>query len=214
MSSPSNQTLNLDLNFEQETPPEDLEQKIEIVPAKAQEIRVTDDKSLLNEVKDTFDPVIKKAHEAHKEALAQKKRHEAPLLKAESYIKNQISGYYAEIERKRREAEERERRRREEEERKRREAERILDEQKSSEIEQPDPEPEPEKEIIPPKPKMEGVSIKTTWKWKVLDEMQVPREFLTINEKKLNQYVREHKEKAKIPGIHIYPDRTVAARGD
>lgn len=47
-------------------------------------------KTLKSEIKGTFRPIIEKAHEAHKEALAQEKKYLEPLNKAESILKEKI----------------------------------------------------------------------------------------------------------------------------
>jgi hypothetical protein len=50
-------------------------------------------KSLQNEIAAAFDPIISKAHEAHKEALAQKAKANQPLLEAEKIVKDHITHY-------------------------------------------------------------------------------------------------------------------------
>jgi hypothetical protein len=72
-------------------------------------------KALKKEMDDTFDGIIAKAHAAHKEAVAQKKRHYEPLEAAERQIKQKMGVYL----------DEQDRLRREEEARQRQEAERI-----------------------------------------------------------------------------------------
>ncbi len=67
-------------------------------------------KRLRKEIDGSFNPIIKKALEAHKEALSQKKRVDAPLVRAEGIIKPKIAQYTADQERKRREEEARIRR--------------------------------------------------------------------------------------------------------
>ncbi len=63
-------------------------------------------KGLRKKIADTFDPIISKAHAAHKEALNQKALIEAPLVTAEKYLNGQVTTYHQEIEKKRREEEE------------------------------------------------------------------------------------------------------------
>ena len=58
-------------------------------------------KSLRDEIDATFDPIVSAAHAAHKEALRQKARHDAPLAEAERIIKGSLSSYRSEQERKR-----------------------------------------------------------------------------------------------------------------
>ena len=69
------------------------------VPDKARAIEITDDttykgaaeflltiKDLRKQIDEAFNPIIDAAHNAHKEALAQKKRADAPLVEAEYII--------------------------------------------------------------------------------------------------------------------------------
>lgn len=58
-------------------------------------------KALKKEMDDTFDGIIAKAHAAHKEAVAQKKRHYEPLEAAERLIKQKMGLYLDEQERHR-----------------------------------------------------------------------------------------------------------------
>ena len=56
-------------------------------------------KALRKKIGDTFDPIIKKANEAHREAINQKKIIEAPLLVAEQYLNTQVTAYKREKDR-------------------------------------------------------------------------------------------------------------------
>lgn len=80
-------------------------------------------KGLRAEIDETFNPIISKAHEAHREALAQKRKVEAPLAEAEAILKPRISGYLEEQERLRREEE----LRRQKEEQDKAEAQQVAD---------------------------------------------------------------------------------------
>lgn len=60
-------------------------------------------KSLRKEVDDAFDDIIKKAHDAHKAAVAKKREHEVPLTQAEALIKGGMIAYQSELQRKARE---------------------------------------------------------------------------------------------------------------
>jgi hypothetical protein len=55
-------------------------------------------KAFQKEINDTFDPIINKTRQAHKEALAQKKRHMDPLVEAEDRIKLLIGNYLTFVE--------------------------------------------------------------------------------------------------------------------
>lgn len=64
-------------------------------------------KDMMKEVDDTFDGIIKKAHEAHKEAIAKKAKYYQPLDLASRQVKKLMSDYDLEQERIRRAEEER-----------------------------------------------------------------------------------------------------------
>src|ERR1035437_6949283 len=60
---------------------------------------------LKKQIDATFDPIIKAAFAAHKIAVGEKKKHEAPLLEAETFLRRKMVGYDQEQERLRREEE-------------------------------------------------------------------------------------------------------------
>jgi hypothetical protein len=60
-------------------------------------------------------------------------------------------------------------------------------------------------------PTVAGVSMREVWKFEVLDEMQVPREFLSVDEKKIRAVVSALKGGAVIAGVRVYPEKTLAA---
>ncbi len=150
-------------------------------------------KLIMREIANTFNPIIKKAHEVHKEAVKQKKEHEAPLVEAERTIKLHIGAYLEEQARIRREAEEKARR--EEEERQKKE-DKILAEAKVLEDSGKEKEaqslqaeiPLPARVDIPPELEAEGLTIKH-----ILDT------------ERINNLVTLSGGKQMIPGIEIYP---------
>jgi len=210
------------------------------LPAQAKAARVTDNKSLERAgeilvavkglrklINETFDPIIKKAHESHREAIEQKKRAELPLVEAEGVLKPQIGRYVAEQERIKREAEEKARR----EEQARIEAERKAEEERlaaalkaeeagdSARAEEILNEAPPEFKPLPPAPvgfvvpKISGMSTSTIWKFDVVDQAKIPSEFMVPNFTKIGQVVRATKGTLQIPGIRIYSEKSVSARG-
>jgi hypothetical protein len=62
-------------------------------------------RDMMKEVADTFDPIIKKQHEAHRLALEQKAKYYAPLEEAQKNIKRLMSDYDARQEQLRKEEE-------------------------------------------------------------------------------------------------------------
>jgi hypothetical protein len=118
------------------------------IPEQARSLQITDGESyekaggfwkeirtMRKKVADTFDPLVRQAHELHRDTLAKKNEIDKPLEEAERRVKSLMSTYDAEQERLRREEEERLRKQAEEEaERKRQEELAILEaEQKAEE---------------------------------------------------------------------------------
>jgi cell wall assembly regulator SMI1 len=62
-------------------------------------------KALSKKLDETFDPHIKRAFEAHRGLVAEKKTHQSPLQTAEALIKRAMLGYQQDEERKRLELE-------------------------------------------------------------------------------------------------------------
>lgn len=60
-------------------------------------------------------------------------------------------------------------------------------------------------------PKVAGVKTYRVTKWRIIDLDKVPREYLILDEKKVNQTVREMKTLASIPGIEVYEEEEVRA---
>lgn len=64
-------------------------------------------------------------------------------------------------------------------------------------------------------PRMEtpaGISYREVWKFEVLDPNAVPREYLTIDEKKIGGVVRALKGETRIPGIRAWMEKSIAGR--
>jgi hypothetical protein len=66
-------------------------------------------------------------------------------------------------------------------------------------------------------PKVAGVSTRKVLKWRVLDAMQVPRDYLSIDPDKVEAAVKVSAGTAtpipEIPGIEFYEETLIAARG-
>jgi len=201
-------------------------------PAKADQIRVYDQvslltantflrgvKGLLGKIAEAFDPIIKRAHEAHRQAIEEKKRHEEPLLRAETIVKQAIGRYLVEQDRIRREAEEKARREAAEAEKKRLEAMQAAIEAenagKAAEAEKIFEEAlavEAVKTIAQPAVKAEGTHLRKEAKWRVVDLAAVPREYLALDRAKVEAVFRIQREKLAIPGIEVYEETTVVSR--
>lgn len=205
----------------------EIEKKALSLPDQAKQLVITDNpsyeraaaflldiKALQKEINATFDPITKKAHEAWKESLNQKKKVEEPLNQAEAIIKPQIAAYIDEQERKRREEEARlqaEANRRDEEARI---AEATAlekagnDEAAAAVLSAPSFTPP----VTAPKlvPKIQGISAKQIWKWRITNASAIPREYLCVDEVKIGKIVMALKGAANIPGIQVYAETNIA----
>jgi transcriptional regulator of heat shock response len=178
-------------------------------------------KELRDKVAKTFDPIIKKAHEAHKEAVAKKKEVDAPLEGAQKTVKGIMEIYDREQERIR-QAEQRrleEIARREEEERRLAEAiaaeeamkaQGMTKEEAAKEATAIIEEPVSVAPVVVAKavPKMQGGPVyRTIWKYRIKDVNKIPRDYMIPDEVKIGQLVRALKKQTNIPGIEVYEER-------
>jgi hypothetical protein len=157
-----------------------------------------------------FDPIIAKAFAAHKEAKAQKDRAELPLIQAEEFLKPQIKSYLAEQERIRieKENELRLQAQKAEEERRIVEAAQLEAEGHKEEaeavLEKPAPIVMPTVEKTTPKADMR--LYRKVWKFRVISEAEIPREYLKVDDVKIGGVVRAMKGKTSIKGIQVYEE--------
>ncbi len=173
----------------------------------------------LKNINSVFDPIISKAHAAHKEALAKKKEFAGPVETAKRKISGLIGEYDRKKEAERREAERKARAeaRRIEEERRIKEAEALekVGQAEAAEavIEKPLPVPAP----APPPPvrRPSGISVRKAWAFRVLDPSKIKPEYMIPDEKKIGQVVRAMGAQAAAmigEGVEIYEKEIVSAR--
>lgn len=216
--------------------PARLERQVEDVSVTAQAVTVTDQMSLgaandlllsivglQKAIKAAWDPVIAKAHEAHKSAVTAKRKFTEPLDRAEAVIRGAIAGYLEAEKKKREEAAaaayraEQDRIRLEadtmraaqaaEVQGKPDEASRILNDAAVREAALADTKP-----AIPAKPEVQGISTRQTWTFKITDPAAIPREYLVPDMVKIGQVVRAMKDNARIPGVQVYAVTGITAR--
>lgn len=60
-------------------------------------------------------------------------------------------------------------------------------------------------------PKVAGVAMRDAWKWALENIDLVPREYLMLDESKVNRYVTAMKADAKIAGVRVYSEKQIAA---
>jgi len=166
-------------------------------------------KALKKEVCETFDPIIKKQHEAHKESIAQKKKYLQPLDEVEKLIKNQIVEFHKEEEKKRIEEQKRLEEKAQEEQ-----IQKAIDAEQSGAVKES--EQILDQPTIPPPPtplvKSKGISQVKKWSFEIQDESKIPRKFLTPDVKKIRQYVTAMGADAEIEGVRIFESTSVSVR--
>ena len=181
-------------------------------------------KDLRKQISDTFKPIIDKANQAHKEAIAQQRKVESPLIEAEGIIKNRIGAFLAEEERKRRAEEDRLRKIAEQEAEERRLAEAIAAE---AEGDTEGAEAILDDEIFVPPPIVPktvttggGISMREVWQCRVENLMQlvqavaegkVPLSAVQANTVFLGQQARSLKSEMKYPGVTVFSQNNIAA---
>ena len=199
----------------------DIEQRALALPEQARQFVVFDDttyqqagefllriKTVRKELDATFDPVIAKAFATHKEAIAQKQRHEEPLELAEFVIKGRMVEYHAQQERIKANEQ--------------RHAQDAATLQEALDAEARGDPLAAEQALNgqgvvavparPPTPAVEGVSFREMWSYEITDEGQLPREYLCVDHPKLRRVVQALKAETKIPGVRAIKQQTVAAR--
>jgi len=173
----------------------------------------------MRRVDEVFDPIIKKANAAHKEAIAKKREIVAPLLKGDRRLRDLVGDYRSEQER-RRKAEEQERRRKAQAEEEERRLTEAADLEASGQTEEAEAVLERPMEVAvplpPPPPKMDGVAVRMAWTFQIVDAKKIERDFLMPDEVKIGRLVRAIGLRARAmvgEGIEVYEKSVVVVRG-
>ena len=177
-------------------------------------------KSMMKAVDESFDPIITKAHQAHKEAVAQKKKHYEPLDAAAKYVKKIIGDYDTKLENERKAEERRlaDIARKEAEEKAIQEAIESERQAKLNGATQEEAAAVAERVIeqpvyVPPvvvpkaKEKISGMVFRETTKFRIKDESLIPRQFLIPDMVKIGGVVRSLGIQANIPGVEIWMEK-------
>ena len=166
---------------------------------------------LEKDIHERTDPVVKAAHEAHKEAKALQNGLLQPVSEAKKSVKQKMLTYESEQEKIRRDEEARlqEIARQEAEENTLRAAEAAEAAGDSEVAEAIISEPVMAAPVVLPKstPKVDGFVSRTVWKFRIVNEALVPNEYKMIDEKKLGGVVRSMKNGINIPGVEIYSEK-------
>lgn len=180
--------------------------------------------ALKKKVADTFDPHIKRAFDAHRSLVAEKKEHEAPLLEAEQALKKSMLAFQLAEEAKRREAEAKA----QEEARK---AQEKLEAKAAKAAEKGKVEKAAALQataasivapIIPSTtPKLAGVSVRVTWRAEVTNLMElvkavaagtVPINALQADTTFLNTQAKAMKDTLPYPGVKAVQETGLSSR--
>lgn len=172
-------------------------------------------KAMIKEITNTFAPMKKKTHEAHKAVVAQEKTYLDPLYSAERIAKNQVAVYYRKKEKERQEAERKAEEARQRELQKKveleAEAQRFENHGHVEEAEEiRKTEVETEQVEVPDAVELEGGHVSRIIDYEILDESKIPDRFKSFDPKKFRPYLKEIKDKIKgdecldIPGIRIF----------
>lgn len=203
-----------------------LEERALSVPEQARELKVIDSdtwvrasnilgviKDLRKEIDDTLDPVVRKAHEAHKAAVAAKKKVEAPLVEAETYLRGDMSRYKREVDAANAAA------RRQAEIERQREVESL--EQRGDLSAADAVRMAPVVVDAEEPPVGSGVDTRSIWRAEVTDKMaliravaegRVPEAVLAIDTKVLGSLARSLKGALNYPGVRVVEDVGIAVR--
>lgn len=181
-------------------------------------------KALRTEVDATFTPICEKAHATWKEALAQRKKHDEPLVESEAILKHAMLKY-TEAEERRQQAE----RAALEEQARAAEEQVRLDEaaalEAAGETAMADavlsmPSIAPPVTLAPVAPRVAGIARRTVWKAQVTDLRAlvaavaagtVPLAALQANDAVLQGQARSLKGELRWPGVRVFPESSIAA---
>lgn len=180
------------------------------------------------DVTNWFEPIAALADRFHKAITGRRGQVLNPLLAFETKAKANVDRFQREQERLRRQEEQRLAEEARQEEQRRLEAEAALlehrgeDELASQVLEQAIATQAPVIVLPSRTPEVRGVSFRENWKWRPLGGdtsiararavQLVPREFLCLDEKKLNQFARAHGASAKVPGLEFWDAGSVTVR--
>ncbi len=180
-------------------------------------------KDLRKKIADTFDPHVSRAFEAHRALVKEKRDAEAPLTQAEQILKQAIGAYDREQERLRQE----EQRRIDEAAKKQAEDEAIeraaalelegnefgdaaMVEEARAIIDAPI-QPAPLAPAVKMTPKVQGVTLRKTFAFRIVNPALVPAQYRVIDESKIRGVVRSLGLNASIPGVQVFEETSVAA---
>lgn len=187
-------------------------------------------KYIVDQIKTYWAPKKDQAYQLHKTLVASEKEMLDPLVKADKDIDTRMSDYRREVERQRQEAEAARRKAEEEARRKAEDARRLAEEAAlKDELEDEDVEilrmaqqEADEASFVAPVivhdvAKVDGISVRKTWKARVIAEYKVPVAVAgitirPIDTSALNKLAALSGGKAECPGVEFYQEETTQVR--
>jgi dsDNA-specific endonuclease/ATPase MutS2 len=188
------------------------------LPDEAKHITITDDESLreangfyqacktiVENIHRHMDPVRDANYKSWKESIKLIQKLEELPLQAMKTVKPKMIAYkekvQEEIRKKEKEAQDKI-----DAEKKKAEAllEKAAEQEKAEAMEEKVQESTMKMKEIPEAPKTKGVTMRKIPKWRVIEETQIPSEYMIVDAVKIGAVVRAAKGDIKIPGIEVY----------
>lgn len=169
-------------------------------------------------VEDWFKPLVDAAHKAHRELTTRRGETLRPVEAECTRLTVEMSRWKGEQDRLARERAAQQAREEQELARSVALEEAVtleaqgMPEEAAAVVEQAIAAPAPVIPIAQAAPKVDGISHRETWKFDIVDASLIPREYLSIDEKKLGAVVRALKGSTRIAGIRVYPEQTTVVR--
>jgi len=168
-------------------------------------------RKMADAIGESYDPIIAKAHAAHKEAISKRDEQLKPIRAGLEKLKRVIGIYRDEQERKMKE----ERARLEAETRRQEEEHRLavaLEVEAAGNQAEADAIMAEPVSVAPvfvqaPVPKVDGVVFREVWKFRITDPNLVPRQYMVPDEKRIGAVVRALKSQAKIAGVEVWSEK-------
>ena len=149
-------------------------------------------KAARKRIAETFGPIIEKAHKAHKEAIAQRNRLDAPLIEADAVVTQRMLAWdEARAAERAAEAE-------------------ALAEQ-AAQLTAGDELPFAPATILPDDGHV-PIASRENWKWRATDLSIVPRDYFILDTRRLDAEARRQKAALRIPGIEAYCEKSAVRR--
>jgi len=174
-------------------------------------------KTIQKEIDETFDGPIKAAFASHKSIVAAKKKHAEPLTEAESVLKSKMIVWSREQEKIRlaEQARADELARKHAEELRAAEVAALKAAGEKEQAIALQEKPVVAAPIVVPKatPKVDGIAVKKTWDFRVVDESKLPRKYLSVNAQAIRAEVKAMRGETSIPGVEVFEVESISAAG-